>query len=660
MILQVAAMAQNDEMENTLEILADESNQTVLDILDQLDILKEEKIKVNSCSIEDLEKIPFLNIFQIHNLLSYRRNTGFIATKYELNNIKGFNKKLIETIAPYLDFSRSKNLVALNFHQPFKYSRSQVLLRHRSILQTKKGYTSSDDSYLGIPHSFYLRYKGKLNSYINTAFVLEQDAGEPFKTDSQKLGIDHFSGNITVTKIGSLNKLIFGDFQAQVGQGLSLWTGYGIGKTANVLGTKKNSDVIIPFSGLEENRYLRGVASEWQFGSFKLNAFYSNKNVDANLLETDSLNDNLNFSTLQSSGLHRTTSEIEDRKSVNMQLVNTTLTYFGNTYKLGVSLHKYLLNTPLKESNKLYQKFQFNGSQLSQASIFGNYFFCDLNIFLESAVSKIKHPSLIIGAELKPDDRLKCAILYRYVPQDYQTIYSSPFRENSNGGERGVYLAFEWFLNSKFLWKNYSDLFYFDWPTFANRTPGEGLELVSEIQYIGEKSLLAYVRFKHENKETTSSNEQNNFTSEYLKKQSLRFNLRFDTDLGVRLTQRVELSKNSLSSKNGILLHQDLQYKFSNSPLSLKSRFTIFDIGDFSNRIYSYENDISYSFSVPVFNGQGSRFYILLDWEISKSTTLQIKWATTQYSDREEIGTGLNTINGNRISEIKTQLKFKF
>mgnify|MGYP007042166935 CR=1 FL=1 len=49
---------------------------------------------------------------------------------------------------------------------------------------------------------------------------------------------------------------------------------------------------------------------------------------------------------------------------------------------------------------------------------------------------------------------------------------------------------------------------------------------------------------------------------------------------------------------NGILLYQDLVYSFKEIPLKLSARYAIFDTDNYDTRLYAYENDLLYVFSI--------------------------------------------------------------
>jgi hypothetical protein len=106
-------------------------------------------------------------------------------------------------------------------------------------------------------------------------------------------------------------------------------------------------------------------------------------------------------------------------------------------------------------------------------------------------------------------------------------------------------------------------------------------------------------------------------------------------------------------------------FSFRKSGISGNMAVTVFETSDYDTRIYAYEQDLLYNFSLPAYFGKGIHYYINLHRDFSRmkltSTNrlkLQgwIKWGQTFYPGTHSIGSGLDKIAGNRKSEIKMQV----
>jgi predicted porin len=96
------------------------------------------------------------------------------------------------------------------------------------------------------------------------------------------------------------------------------------------------------------------------------------------------------------------------------------------------------------------------------------------------------------------------------------------------------------------------------------------------------------------------------------------------------------------------------------SKFSGNIRFAIFETSGFDTRVYAFENDVLYAYSVPAYQGKGIRFYVNGRYKLSRNTDLWIRYAMINYTNQETIGTGGDLIEGNKRSDIRLQLRFQF
>jgi hypothetical protein len=89
-------------------------------------------------------------------------------------------------------------------------------------------------------------------------------------------------------------------------------------------------------------------------------------------------------------------------------------------------------------------------------------------------------------------------------------------------------------------------------------------------------------------------------------------------------------------------------------------RLQYFETDSYNSRLYAYEDDVLYSFSIPVLYGKGVRYYINAHYEFSKKLGLWCRFAQTIYKDQATVGTGLDQINGNKKTEVKLQAIYQF
>ena len=106
---------------------------------------------------------------------------------------------------------------------------------------------------------------------------------------------------------------------------------------------------------------------------------------------------------------------------------------------------------------------------------------------------------------------------------------------------------------------------------------------------------------------------------------------------------------------------QDANWRPAKLPLQLGFRYQFFDARAYGNRLYAYERDILYAFSIPMFYGVGSRYYFNAKYDIAEFCSLWFKIARTHYTDgRKEISSGNEAIAGNKKTDVRFLLRLKW
>ncbi|MDB5240154.1 MAG: hypothetical protein JWP57_779, partial [Spirosoma sp.] len=78
------------------------------------------------------------------------------------------------------------------------------------------------------------------------------------------------------------------------------------------------------------------------------------------------------------------------------------------------------------------------------------------------------------------------------------------------------------------------------------------------------------------------------------------------------------------------------------------------------SRQYVYERDVLYAFSFPAYFNRGVRHYLLAQYSLNRHLDLWVRWARTDYTNIETVGSGLDQINAPHKSEIKMQMRWRF
>jgi hypothetical protein len=191
-----------------------------------------------------------------------------------------------------------------------------------------------------------------------------------------------------------------------------------------------------------------------------------------------------------------------------------------------------------------------------------------------------------------------------------------------------------------------------------------GVDYLSQVTYKPNKQLEIYVRYRTESK-AKNYNPGGAFTSPVVPKprQSFRSQLNYRINPAVTFRNRVELiwfDRKGGGAQNGFLSYVDLLYKPMMKKYSGNIRLQYFETGGYDSRMYAYENDVLYSFSIPVFYDKGYRYYLNFNYDFSKRLTGWFRLAQTIYKDKTVVGSGLDEIPGNKKTEVKLQLQYYF
>ncbi|NVO03282.1 MAG: helix-hairpin-helix domain-containing protein [Bacteroidetes bacterium] len=665
-----------EEIEQKIENLTEntEAELDYSDLVEGIEYLKKHPINLNNTNTEELSQLFFLNSVQISNLLLHIKKNGKLLSLYELQSVDGFSLEVIYSILPYVFVANDVNNRHFNFKELFQYGNSELFLRYQRVLQDQLGYSSITDSalaaspnsrYLGTPEKLFLKYRFKYYDNISFGITGEKDAGEQFFKGAQKNGFDFYSVHLFLKNFGVVKALAVGDYQLQFGQGLTLWSGMGFGKSSDAIGIRKSGQGIKPFTSTDENLFMRGIATTIGIKNFNVSAFYSKHKIDANISAYDSLNNEaMMISSVQETGLHSTPNEVADRDAIGISLYGAHLGYTNKKLNIGATAYKTVFDTELKRDVQLYNQFEFQGKENLNFGIDYSYIIRNFNIFGEVSRSENGGMAYLNGIMMSLDARLSVSVLHRKYEKDYQSIYSSGFAEGSSiANEEGLYLGFvakpfrAWTLTA------YCDNFASAWMKFRTDAPSKGIDYLVQLNYKPTKKIEMYFKFKQETKQLNSS--ENSYISflDNTLKQTYRFNLVFPLSEAFSFKSRVEFSSYKVGdgpTYHGYLAYENISYKLMKSPITISLMYAIFDTDNYDTRIYAFENDVLYGYSSPAYYYKGSRINCVLKYRLSRSIDVWLKYGQTIYSNKNVVSSGLTEINGNTKSEIKAQIRFRF
>ena len=683
-----------------LENLAESSQNEEEDytsLLETLEHYRAHPINLNNTNTAQLDELGLLSKIQIENLLSHIDQNGKLISIYELQSIDGFDKSTIEKILPFVKVTDITDEPHASLKEILKHGSNEITLRGQQTLEEQKGFSQIDSTginnapnsrYIGSPLKIYTRYRFTYRNNISVGFTAEKDPGELFFKSNNKFdyphydsllqgkqttGFDFYSAHLFLKNFGKIKALAIGDYQIGFGQGLTAWSGLAYGKSADAESIQKYSSGLRPYTSVDENRFMRGAALTCGSNTLQATAFFSKKKIDANVLNADST---LSITSLQQTGLHTTPSEIADKHSIDQTIVGGNISYHKRKYSFGLTGTNTTLGKELVPAPSSYNQFAFSGKQISNLGADYSFLIRNVSFFGEAALSSPfgttvgwerssrEGVAFLNGCIISLDPRLTFSFLHRSYQRNYQSLYSNGFSEGTGtSNEQGFCYGITAKPTNSLSINAYYDHFTFPWLKYQVNAPSTGSEYLLQINYTPKKGLDTYIRVKQKDKFINSTSiDEIDFISPY-KQVNYRWQIGYMASPSLKLSNRVEYIqiKKDAATEDGYLMYQDATYKKKGSKFSLTIRYALFDTKSYNSRIYSYENDITGTYSIPSYYNKGSRVYLLLNYNITRSIELWLRCSQTYYSNQSIISAGsLSEIDGHTKTEVKVQVRVRF
>jgi hypothetical protein len=663
---EVPASTTEQQLEAITE--SNDDNETEDDsFLQQMQQFLKDPVNLNTADAALLKELVILSPLQIQNLISYRNLLGSFIDMYELQAVPGWNIRTIERLRPFVTVSTTLKILH-SLSDRLNQGTNTILVRATQVLEQSKGYklnaATANNFYPGSPQRLFVRYKYQYKNLLQYGVVAEKDAGEQFFKGAQKQGFDFYAAHLFARNMGIIKSLALGDFTLNMGQGLTQWQSLAFKKSSAVTNTKRQLAVLRPYNSAAEINFHRGIGITLAKNNWEATFFASYKNVDANFV-VDTLNNNDFISSLQTSGLHRTKSETDDKGIQKQFAFGGNLAYNKNNWHLGINAIQYHFKLPVNKGTDPYNIYAILGKKLGNYSIDYSYTFSNIHFFGEAAISNNFNKAFVNGLIISLDSKVDMSLVYRNIAKNYQSLYTNAFTESTfPNSEKGMYAGIS--IRPDDFWRidAYADFYKFPWLKYLVDAPSVGADYMVQATYTPNRQLEIYVRYRTETK-------SKNYNPDILylppvvdkPRQNVRTQVNFKINPVITLRNRVEMiwfDKKGGGAQNGFLSYADILFKPLQKKYSGNFRIQYFETDGYDSRLYAYENDILYSFSIPVFYDKGYRYYLNFNYDINKKFSLWARWAQTIYLNKKSVGTGLDKISGNKKTEVKLQLQYQF
>ncbi len=628
------------------------------DLYDDLIAFYEHPINLNKTTPEQLSQLRFLSDIQIENFFYYLYKAGSMRTIYELQLVEGMDLFTIQLLVPFVTVGSAEEVSnSWKFRDVMRTSQHELIARFDGTFEQKQGYLpNATQAYLGDPFYTSLKYRLKSADKLQLGFTAEKDAGEPFY-GSYNTGYDSYSGFLQINQLWKFSSIVVGDYRANFGQGLVMQQDMSPSKSSLVTNVTTRSQGLKRHASTDEYNFLRGVGATVALGDFKVSAFYSFRQMDADTSGGS-------FSSFKTDGLHRLADDFEKKRTVNRQLVGGNVTYRHRFFRLGLTATQTWLDVPLTYQPAPYQLYYFRGQSQFAGSVDYLFAWHGFQFFGETAMNDAGGVATLNGLLFAPISVLNLVVLQRFYSKKYDVFFANAFSEGSRtNNENGLYIGAE--LKPVRKWKvaAYADLFHSPWLAYQVNKPASGYETLLQVDFMPSRQVEMYGRFRFEQKEKNvqAGDVQPTTLVSDIQKASLRYTIAYQV-LQVGFKNIVEWNYAHLGADQtyGFLMTQDISYTLPWIDLTLAARYEFFDAPAYENRFYVYERDVPYASYTPALYGIGNRWYVNLDYQITSRLTLYVRVAQTYYTDnRLQFGTGAETIQGHHRTDFRLHLQWK-
>lgn len=646
--------------------------ETVTDenFLQEAEYFRKNPIDLNSAPAETLAGLQLLTPLQVSSLILYRQQLGKLISLYELQAIPGWDIQLIEKLRPFITVSNSESLPA-TFRKRIHGGSHELLARVSQVLERSSGYkigaSGQERIYQGSPQKIRIGYRYRFQNLLDYGFIAEKDPGEQFFRGAQKKGFDFYTAHLFARDIGHISALALGDYTVNLGQGLIHWQALAFGKSTDVTNVKRQSPVLRPYNSAGEYNFHRGAGITISKRSWEATLFISSRKLDGNLVSSDSTGGNENIvSSFLTSGLHRTKNEISDRGVLHEWLTGGNVTFKTNSLKLGVNMVAYRYGYPLVKQQLPYNLYAFSGKKFHNLSIDYGFTLRNLHLFGETAAGNGKSIATVDGILVSASPDVDFVAVLRYMPVRFHSFYSSAFTENTlPTNETGIYMGSSVRISQKWRLDAFADFYRFPWLRYQADAPSSGSDYLFCLAYKPRKQLECIIRYRVGHKPANQQGDESLLLCPVIIQthQQCRLQMLYNINSSFSIRNRVELTwvnRHSRQSEEGYLGYFDLLYHPPLKPYSANGRIQYFETTGYNSRIYAYENDVLYSYSVPAFFGKGFHYYLNISYDVNSRISCWARFSRVVHDKQNGQGSGPDFIPGNHRTEARLQIRYRF
>jgi hypothetical protein len=632
-----------DNMVEMQVAISETSSESSTDLYENIQYYLEYPLNINLASSTEFYSSKLFSPMQLLALQKHIQLNGPLLSIYELQTIPFFDNQSIKFLLPLVTVKAGEK-TKWSFKNIAKNSSHSLMLRTYRRFENKEGQIT-----LGDPYKTYGRYRFNFENKLKIGFTVEKDPGE-------ENFLDYESKYIEVNDLGLIKTLVLGDFDANFGQGMALWTGFGMSKAMNENSLVKTENRLFGHSSAREYNFFKGAGVAFNLNKITPTLFYSKRKLDARI-ENDSTSNKV-VKTIYKTGLHRMESEVQSQNTLVEKVYGSNLSYDSRIFHLGITGVQTNYSLPIDPDIQPYSKYRFSGIQNNLVSTDFTATLGMALFFGEYSRNTTSGEGYLLGFLAALNQNTSYGMVYRNYNQELYLLYANSLRESTEASnENGIYQLLTYNFSRKWKATLSYDYFQYPWLTFNADVPSYGIESQFRVDYSPSYDLSLYVRYTNKNSLETQSSPGTNEETYFNKRSTFRTEIAYPISYRLKAKNRIEFSWDE-NDNSGFLFYQDIRYTYKK--LTLDFRYLSFSISSFDSRIYAYERDVLYVNSIPFYSGNGQKVIALAGYKLGQNLKFWLKASQLITDSTEEVNWENPLVKKNRRSELTLQLQVKF
>jgi len=456
---------------------------------------KEHPLLLNEVNLLRLEQGGVIDSCQAHVLLEFINDAQF-KSYYQLQGLACFDAQAYERLLLYTILPSEAGSSFLDLFYQAQAFHGSFLLRVSFPSQVRQGQeldTISSQNYLGNDFAIQQKLKLQLSDQLQFIFNSAKDRGEALSWSERQRGPDFIACGLFYKAQAPLAKIAIGAYQFQWGQGLQLWTSRGMGRSIDLLQSVRVAQGLKSYNGTDEQRYLNGVAIQYNHAKHEYYGLFSVKQIDVPA-QVDTL-ERAQFIPV-SSGLHRTELELQRQKQLQEKIAGIAWQRKGAQFKMGSMLlfQQYTSNQFTDSLGATFLKYSppfllSLGFQLS-GTFKNSFYYLETVQLYQEKLSVLHANAIVCGALLHLHSKIQLGCQLRYYGPTYSAFYEQGFRANKLAqNEKGIFLNLTYQLKKRIKWQSYLDQYAF-YKLTSTAFPFQSTQFRSVLSYVPRKTIL--------------------------------------------------------------------------------------------------------------------------------------------------------------------------